>query len=213
MGCDLVAFGDHTLDQSRIRRRLVNRAFVQVVASHEESRLESIRLQDVEQLTGIHKRTIVVRQRHNIVLYTVIDVTVVGHFSQQRSRIVQSCGSSRGMTRVAGAKSELTIWVCAIFCHGPAIALSSVSDCGRLADSYTYSSGAALAAGTLLVAELRAASAIPTAGRCGAVSEARLTAGGAIIGRVPTPPILGTAKTAEALVVAVVGAALVGVNR
>lgn len=53
MGSDLVAFGDHALDQIRIRRRLVNGTLVQVVASYEECRLESIRLQDVQQLTGV----------------------------------------------------------------------------------------------------------------------------------------------------------------
>lgn len=66
----------------------------------------------------------------------------------------------------------------------------------------------------MFVAESRAAGAISyTSGRCSAITEAGLTTGAAIIGRVPAPAILGTAQTAEAFVVAIGGTALVWVDR
>ena len=53
VGGDLMALGDHALDQGRVRGSGVNRAFAKVVAGHEECGMEAELLQKVQQLGGI----------------------------------------------------------------------------------------------------------------------------------------------------------------
>ena len=60
MGCDLVALGDHPLDDGWVRRRGVNWAFANVVTCDKERSMETVCFQGVEELASVEIWTVVV---------------------------------------------------------------------------------------------------------------------------------------------------------
>lgn len=127
MRSNLVALGNHSLDNGWIWLSLVNWSLVQVVAGHEKGSLETVCLQDIQELICIQVWTIVVGQSYDICFSTIIDIVVVCNFAKQGSRVIQSGRASRSVARVAGTESELTVGICTVSCSCPTVSLSSIS--------------------------------------------------------------------------------------
>ncbi len=122
-----MALGNHTFDNGRVWRGLIDRPFVQVVARHEECRFESVRLQNIQQSRGIQIWSIVVGECHYPVLGAVVNVVVIRNFAQQRARVIQRCRARRGMARVTCTEGPLAIRIAAILFSRTTVSLKSVS--------------------------------------------------------------------------------------
>lgn len=142
-----MSFVDHTLDDRWIRSCCIHWTFAEIVARYEERSMEAEALQSIQQFACVQIWPIIIGQRNNVVLQTIIDIVIIGYFPQQRSRIVQSRGSRRCRIRVANTVLILTARILTIINRCPTIA----------------SSGAALSGSALFVSESRPTGTVPTA--------------------------------------------------
>lgn len=86
---DLVAFIDHSTDQVRVRVGSVDGAFVVVVSRDEKGGVKAKFLEDIKELARILVGSIVVSQRHYVVLGAAMDIVVVSDLTQSRSQASQ----------------------------------------------------------------------------------------------------------------------------
>ena len=172
MRSNLVSFSDHTPDNGRVRSCCINGTFAKIVAGDEECRTEAKALQSIQQFTCIKVWPIVIGQRDDIVFQAIIDIVVVGYFSQQWSRIVQSGSSGRRCVRVTNAILILAAGVLTVIFCGATIARS----------------GTALSSGAFGIAESRPAGTVTAASGSGsgAITKGRLTSVRAVFSGIPT---------------------------
>ena len=85
---NLVAFRNHSFDDSRIRSSNVYRSLVKIVACHEKGRLESELLEYIQKLICKLIWSIIKCQGDSIGLNTIEDVLCIRYSTQHRSRIV-----------------------------------------------------------------------------------------------------------------------------
>ena len=83
-----MAFGNHALNERRIRGCNIDGTFSKIVSRHEKCGVEAKLLQRVQQLTGVQVGSVIVGQGYHVFLCAVIDVVVVRDTPEQRSRIV-----------------------------------------------------------------------------------------------------------------------------
>lgn len=121
---DLMAFGDHALEQRRIRSGCIDGAFVRVVPRDEKRGVKAELFQRVEQLAGIVIGAIIVRQGDHVVFDAIHDVVVIRQFSQFGSGVIDGGPARRGFIRIAHTEQKLTIWIRAIIRTVSAISLS-----------------------------------------------------------------------------------------
>ena len=74
MGGDLVAGGDHALDQRWVGGGRVDWSFAKVVASDEERGFEVELIKEIKEFASIFVRTVVICESNDIVLNAVVDV-------------------------------------------------------------------------------------------------------------------------------------------
>ena len=110
-----MSFGDHPLDHSRPRRRLVDRSLPIVVPGDEEGGLEVVGSKQVQQVVGVDVRTIIVRQPNHTIAGAVVDVGSVRDGAQHWTRNVRSGGPRGSVVRVASPKPAKTVWRSAVF--------------------------------------------------------------------------------------------------
>lgn len=109
-----MSFGDHPLDHSRPRRRLIDRSLPIVVPGDEEGGLEVVGSKQVQQVVGVDVRTIIVRQPNHTIAGAVVDVGSVRDGAQHWTRNVGSGGPRGSVVRVASPKPAKTVWRSAV---------------------------------------------------------------------------------------------------
>ena len=120
-----MAFGDHTTDQGRVRGRNVNGTFTKVVSGHEECGVKAKLFQCVQQLTCVKVGSVIVSQGNHILLCAVIDIVVIRDTTEERSWIVQRCGSCRGSAGIASTESPLAIGIGAVVFASATVSLDT----------------------------------------------------------------------------------------
>lgn len=90
-----MTFGNHTLDNIRVQGCSVDCPFRKIVPGDEECGLESVAFENVQQFGCIEVWTVIIGQRHHIVLHAVEDVVVVRDRPDQRPRIIEGTWSGR----------------------------------------------------------------------------------------------------------------------
>ena len=131
---DLVAFGNHSFDDSR--PLLVNGALAKVVTGDEEGSLEAGGLELVEDFVSVDVWAIVVSDGHGSRLQAFVDaLSAVGNISLLGARVVASASSRRCLVGIASrTEGKLTIRSGAVVLGGTAVSLYSgqwmLSQCG-----------------------------------------------------------------------------------
>lgn len=69
-----MAFSNHALDNGRIFRSGINRAFAEIITGDEECRVEAKLLQDIQQFACVEVWSVIVGQGDDVVFYAIIDV-------------------------------------------------------------------------------------------------------------------------------------------
>jgi hypothetical protein len=78
VGSHLVTFGDHALDQIWVGSCGVDFTFSIIIASDEERSVETVYFEYVEELSSVVVWSIIIRQRNDVVLDTIVDIVCVG---------------------------------------------------------------------------------------------------------------------------------------
>ena len=119
-----MTFGNHAGDEGRIRGRDVDGTFAKIVSRHEESGVEAELLQCVQELTRVKIRSVIVGQGYHVLLRAIIDVIVIRNTPEQRSWIIQRCGSCRCGTGIASTELPLAIRIRTVAFADTAVSLT-----------------------------------------------------------------------------------------
>ena len=103
VGGDLVAFGNHALDQGWVWCGRVDSAFSKIIACDEESGAEAVGFEDVEELRGVKIGTVVVSQGNDVLRNTIVDVGSVRDRPGKRARVIGCRRARWNGVRVAGS--------------------------------------------------------------------------------------------------------------
>ena len=78
---DLVAFGDHAIDEGWVWSSGVNCTFAEIIARHEERGLEAVQLQEIQELSRVQIRSVIVCQRYHVCFGAIVYIVSVGNTS------------------------------------------------------------------------------------------------------------------------------------